>query len=162
MPNRSGLKCFVFTHKLQQQKWRKCEIIKTVPTYIIPSLVEKSQFQTKTFNISKCSPLLWPLRLDLLCGPAIGACRTCRPFFGTSHCVWRAPSQLDSSWPAAPRGTEMPVPPMPPCRCHRWGYSPGERTEAETPQAWAQLQTSNRATQLQTRPPCSVTLCFSM
>lgn len=93
------------------------------------------------------------LTLDLPCGPVIGACHICRPIFGTPCRVWRAPSQLDSSWPAVPHGTGMPAPPMSPRRCHHWNCSPAERTEAETPRAWAltastvQLYTTNTVSQ---------------
>lgn len=90
------------------------------------------------------------LRLDLPYGLVTGASRTCTPIFGTPCRVWRAPSQLDSSWPAVPRGTGTPAPPMSPRRCHWWDYTPVEQTEAGTPWAWdvaVQFQTSNRVLQ---------------
>lgn len=90
------------------------------------------------------------LRLDLPYGLVTGASRTCTPIFGTPCRVWRAPSQLDSSLPAVPRGTGTPAPPMSPRRCHWWDYTPVEQTEAGTPWAWdvaVQFQTSNRVLQ---------------
>lgn len=107
------------------------------------------------------------------CGPATGVCRTCRPVFGTLCRVWRAPSQLDSSWLAAPHETGTSAPPTPPRRLRRWGRSPAEQTEANSmwEQAWAssaftrRLQSSHRAprcSSIKTSLPCSLTLFLSV
>ncbi len=103
---------------------------------------------------------MWWVGADLPCGPVIGACHTCRPIFGTPCRVWRAPSQLDSSWPAAPRGTGTSAPPMLPRWRHRWDYSPAEQIEAETPWAWA--LTASTVQRQSKQPLLALWFCISV